>query len=80
MTFFFLCHYTANELFQFLIACASLHLRVQVMIPDREEAGSDLAITGDADSAAMSAKRMRNRRDDSDFTNAIEKSIAARCF
>ena len=75
---FFLRHDAANEFCQLFVAGAAPHLRVQVVIPDRKQAGADLAVAGDADAAAMSAERMRHRSDDADLADAIFEAIAPR--
>src|SRR5579864_116967 len=64
MPFFFLRYYAAYELRQFIVRSPVAHLRVQVVIPHREQAGANLSVAGDANAAAMSAKRMRHRGDD----------------
>ena len=57
-----------------------LHLRVQIVIPDGEQAGANFAVAGDADAAAMSAEGMRDRRDDADFADAVFEAVAAGGF
>src|SRR5579872_1067266 len=78
MAFFFFRDDIADELLEFRIARASSHLRMQIVIPDREEAGSNLAVRGDANTAAMAAKWMRYGRNDPDLSDAVFKSIPAR--
>src|ERR1035441_9873298 len=77
---FFLLHDALNELRQVFVAGTTPHLRVQIVIPHREQAGADLPVAGDADSAAMSAERMRHRRDDADLADSIFKAVASRRF
>ena len=50
------------------------------MVPHRKEAGADFAIGGNTNPAAMSAEGMRNRRNDSDFADAVIETIAPRGF
>ena len=50
------------------------------MVPDREQAGADFAVAGDADAAAVSTERMRDRGDDADFADAVVEAVAARGF
>ena len=80
VAFFFLLDDSADEVFQLFVCGSSLHLRVQVVVPDREQAGANFAVAGDADAAAMSAKGMRDRRDDADFADAVVEAVAARGF
>src|SRR5579863_4812199 len=78
MTLFFSENHTANELRQFFIRCPALHLRVQIVVPDREQAGANLAIGGDADAAAVAAERMRDRSDDPNLANAVIEAVTPR--
>src|SRR5579863_2464521 len=80
VTLFFLCYHSANELFEFLIARPTAHLRVQVVIPDREQARADLAVAGDANPAAVPAERMRHGSDNANFSDSIFETIAAGRF
>src|ERR1700731_5125826 len=66
----------ANEGFQFGVGGAAAHLGVQVVIPDGEEAGSNFAVGGDADAAAVSAEGVRDGRDDADFAQAVFEAVA----
>src|SRR5262249_26079278 len=68
----------ADEFFQIFIGCATPHELVQVVVPNREEASSDFAIGSDANAAAMPTKRMRHRRNDSNFSDAIVEFESAR--
>ena len=77
---FFLRDDSANEVCQFVVARAAAHLGVQVMIPDREQAGANLAVGGDADAAAMSAEGMRDGSDDADLADAIVEAVTSRGF
>src|ERR1700722_15071709 len=71
VAFFFFLHDAADETFQFFVAGAAAHLGVEIMVPHREQAGADFAVAGDADTAAVSAERMRDGRDDADFADAV---------
>ena len=77
--FFFLDH-AANEFRQLFVRGAAAHLAVQIVVPDGKQAGANFAVGGDANAAAVSAERMRHRRDDSDFSDAVVEAIAARGF
>ena len=74
---FFLEDHPADEQFQLRVGCTPLHLGVQVVVPDGKQAGADLAVGGEADPAAVSAERMGDGRDDSDFAHAVVESVAA---
>src|SRR5579864_953346 len=74
--FFFLRDHATDELRQFIVRSPPPHLRVQVVIPYREQAGANLSVTGDTNAAAMSAEWMRHGRDDADLANAIFKAVA----
>src|SRR6478672_5490316 len=75
MTFFFPCDYPTNELNQFFIRGTTTHQFVQIMIPNRKKTSTNLPVGSYADAAAVSAKRMRNRRDDPDLSNAVIETI-----
>src|SRR5271166_6901075 len=53
---------------------------MEVVIPDREQAGADFAVAGDADAAAVAAEGMGNGSDDADLADAIVEAVAARGF
>src|SRR5258708_11874328 len=74
---FFFLDDAANEFCQFVVRRAAEHLVVQIMVPDGKQAGANLAVGGNANAAAVSAKRMRYRRDDADFSDAVVKAITA---
>src|SRR6202795_286613 len=78
--FFFLLHHLHNELRELLVRRAAPHQLVQVVIPHRKQTRTELAIRGDANSAAMSAEWMRHRRNDSKLAHAIGKAISPRRF
>ncbi len=78
--FFLFLDDCSDEVGYFFVAGAAAHLGVQIVIPDGEEAGANLAIAGNADAAAMAAKGVRNRRDDSDLSHAVIETVAARGF
>src|SRR5436309_13607564 len=46
------------------------------MVPNRKQAGANLSVGGSTNAAAVSEKRMRHRRDNPDFANAVIKPIA----
>src|SRR5215475_11404381 len=77
MAFFLLLYDTTNVVFELLIGCTPLHLRVQVMVPDGEQACADLAVGGNADAAAVSAKGVGHWRNDADLPNTIVEAVAA---
>jgi len=65
--------YRADIVGKFGVGCPSSHAPCQVMVEDREETGANLAVRGNANAAAGAAERVRNRSDNSDFTNAVER-------
>src|SRR5579862_5416011 len=77
--FFFLDH-SADEVGQFFIRRATTHQLMYIVVPDGKQAGPDLSVGSDAYAAAMSAERVGNRGDDSDFTDAVVEAIAPRGF
>src|SRR5664280_3651195 len=66
-----------DELDHLLVATSPRHQTIQVVFADREQAGADLAIRGDANAAAMSAEGVRHRRNDADLADAVLEDIAA---
>ncbi len=80
MPLFFFLHHALNEFREFFVARAAPHLGVQVVVPDGEQAGANFSVAGNADTAAMSAERMRHRRDDANLADAIFKAVAPRRF
>src|SRR6266404_4086022 len=74
---FFSLDNPTDELHEIVIRSSAAHQFMQVVVPNGEQAGANLAVGGDADAAAMAAEGMRNRRDDSNFANAIVKTITA---
>src|SRR2546423_1667300 len=48
------------------------------MIPNRKKTSTNLSVGCNSNAAAVSAKRMRNRRDDSDLSDAIVEAITPR--
>src|SRR5579862_3504 len=78
MAFFFLLDHATNEFPQFVVGSPAAHLAVEVMVPNRKQAGADFAVGCNANAAAMSAERMRHRRDDSNFPNAVFETVAPR--
>src|ERR1700728_4349144 len=80
MPLFLLRHHAADEIRQCFVACAASHLRVQIGIPDREQAGASLSVACNSNAAAVSAERMRYRRDDANLANPIFKTVAPRRF
>ena len=69
-----------NEGREIVVCTAAGHHGVEIMIEVGEEAGADLAIGGKSDTAAGSAKGLRYRSDDANFSDAIIEGIAARSF
>src|SRR6202022_908540 len=80
MPLFLAADCTADKLHQFAVRGAAAHQSAQIMVPDRKEASTDLAIGGDPDPVAMPAEGMRNRRNDSDFANAIFEYVTSGRF
>ena len=64
-----------DKLHQFAVRGAAIHQSAQIMVPDRKEASTDLAIGGDPDPAAMPAEGMGDRCNDSDFADPIFESV-----
>src|ERR1035437_5173814 len=77
VTLFLVLDGVKDELDHLLVATSPRHQTSQVVFADREQAGADLAIRGDANAAAVAAKRMRNRRDNADLADAVLEEIAA---
>src|SRR5579884_752069 len=77
---FFAMHDALDELLQFCIGRTLSHQSIEIVIELGKEAGADLAVRGDADTRAVSAKRMGYRRDDADFSNTIIEGIAPGSF
>src|ERR1039458_1517619 len=75
MTGFLTLHCTENVVAQFGIAGPSPEAPVQVVLDLREEAGANLAVRGEPDSAAGSAKRLAHRGDDADLTDSVGKGV-----
>src|SRR5690348_17186774 len=78
VTRFFPCHNAANKFRQVVVRSATPHEFVQIMVPDRKQAGANLAIRSDPNAAAMSAERVRHRSNDPDFPDAIVEAITPR--
>src|SRR3954466_15738438 len=53
---------------------------MQVVVPHRKQAGTNLAIRSNADPAAMPTERMRHRGDNPDLSAAISKAVTPRGF
>src|ERR1035441_2603234 len=71
MAAFFLVNRFPYEFGHFLVTRAAGHQSREIMLAYREQAGTNLAVGGHADAAAVSAKRLRDRRDDADLPDAI---------
>src|SRR5450631_927329 len=65
---------------QIRIAFTGPHAAIEVMFDLGEKAGADLAVGGEADPAASSAKGLGDGGDDADFSNAVSKCVAAGGF
>ena len=76
VTLFLVLDGVENEVDHLFVTRAPRHQASQVVLADREQAGTNLAIGGDANAAAMPAKRMRNRSDNADLAYAVFKDIA----
>jgi hypothetical protein len=53
---FFLHDYAADVAAKFVVGRAEAHALVEVVFEDGEKAGADLAVAGEADPGALSAK------------------------
>src|SRR2546421_4326812 len=51
---------------------------MQIVIPDGKKTSTNLPVGSNADAAAVSAKRIRNWRNDSDLSDAIVEAITSR--
>src|ERR1700694_4395745 len=69
-----------DKLHQFIVRGEATHQPAQIMVPDRKKTSTDLAIGGDPDSAAVATEWLRDRRDDSDFANAILEFVTSSRF
>src|SRR6202162_2874791 len=69
-----------DKLHQFAVRGAAIHQSAQIMVPDRKEASTDLAIGGDPDPAAMPAEGMGHRCNDADFADPIVESVTSGRF
>src|SRR5258708_4654700 len=78
--FLFLLYHLHNELCELLVRRAASHQLVQVVIPHGKKTRTQLAVRGDPNPAAVSAERMRHRRDDSKLAYAIGEAISPRRF
>src|ERR1043166_747367 len=59
VAFFFSLHNGADEILQVLVSCSPAHEFVQIVVPNRKQTGTNFAVGGDADAAAVPAERMR---------------------
>src|SRR5581483_4345242 len=74
---FFSLHHVLNEGNKLFVGGAAPHQAMQIVVPNRKQAGANLSIRGDADPAAVTAERMGYRRDNSDLSDAIVEAVAA---
>src|SRR5437016_1294949 len=70
-------YHTVDKGHEFVVGSSATHQFVQVVVPDRKQASTNLAIGGDAHPAAMTAEGMGHGGDDANLTHAIIKNIAA---
>ena len=77
--FFFLDNFV-DEVAQIVVARAAAHFTVEIVVPDGKKAGANFSVGGQADAAAGSAERLRDGRNDTDFSNAVFETVAARSF
>src|SRR5438477_4853022 len=68
----------ANECNQLLVRSTPEHQFVQIVIPNGKKTSPNLAIGSNSNTATVSAKRMRNRRNDSNLADTIVKAITPR--
>ena len=61
---------------QVLVGSTAQHFAVEVVVGLREETGAERAVGGDADAAAVAAKRVGDRSDNADFAHAIAEGVA----
>src|ERR1035441_3761735 len=80
MAGFLILYCTENVVAQFGIAGSGPESPIEVMFDLRKEAGANLAIGGEPDSAAGSAKGLTHGSDNADLTHAVGKGVATRCF
>src|SRR5215469_16467800 len=71
---------SADEVRQLNIGSAAAHELVQIVFPDRKQAGANLAVRGDTNAAAVAAEGMRDGSDDSDLPDAVVEAITPRGF
>src|SRR5436305_13909679 len=62
----FFANHIADEAGEVVVARAAAHEFVQIVIPDGEEAGANLAVRSNTNAAAMSAEGVRNGCNDAD--------------
>src|ERR1700722_6977860 len=65
---------------EIVIRSATRQNSIEVMIEVGKEAGANLAVGGETDTAAGTAKSLRYGGDDANFPHTIVEGVAARCF
>src|SRR6185437_10045651 len=77
---FFPLYDAADKIPDFVIRSAASHQFMEIVVPNGKQAGANLAIRGDANTAAMTAEGMGNWRDNSNLADAVVKPVAPSCF
>src|ERR1041385_1055983 len=80
MAFFFFLHYFADKLGHVFIGSPASNQALEIAVPYGKQTGADFSVRGDADAATVSAEGMRDRGDDSDFSDSVVETVAARGF
>src|SRR5581483_1591006 len=63
--------YRADRGPELRIRCALGHAASQVVVKERKQTGTDLAVRGHTDAAALSAEGVRHGRDNADLPDAV---------
>src|SRR5215210_3550720 len=69
-------HRVANDRLELGVAGAGPHGRTEVGLVEREEAGPQHALGGQADAVAVAAERLRDGRDEADLALAVGEAPA----
>ena len=77
---FFAIYYAVYEGNEFLVRGSAAHQFVQIVVPNRKQAGTDLAVGSDAKAAAVAAEGVGYWGDDANLADAVVKPVAARGF
>src|SRR5581483_8778003 len=74
---FLFANHVANKFRHVVVRSATPHEFMEIVVPNRKKTGANLAVRGNANSAAMPAEWVGNRRDDSDFADAVIKLVTS---